>query len=303
MTYRMVTFLIPLLYIFFVPSYSEKPDPDALVQNSKIFESMKLESKILGKDVEYSVYLPYDYFNSDRSYPVLYLLHGFSDDETGWTQFGEVKHIADKAISSGDATEMIIVMPDAGVSWYVNNYDSSVEYENFFFEELIPHIESEYRARSGRQYRAVAGLSMGGFGSLVYGLRHPDKLSACAPLSAGVFTDDEIVEMPHDRWNHLLGEPFGIDLEGKDRISGNYKNYQYENMLNTYEEKEQNPVRFYIDCGDDDFLIKGNMALHAAMIDREIDHEFRVRDGGHSWSYWRSALPDVLAFISKSFHR
>jgi S-formylglutathione hydrolase FrmB len=62
-------------------------------------------------------------------------------------------------------------------------------------------------------------------------------------------------------------------------------------------------VKFYIDCGDDDFLIKGNMALHTVMIDKKIPHEFRVRDGGHTWSYWRTALPEVLKFVGESFHR
>ena len=62
-------------------------------------------------------------------------------------------------------------------------------------------------------------------------------------------------------------------------------------------------VRYYIDCGDDDFLINGNMVIHTIMIERKIPHEFRVRDGAHNWSYWRSALPEVFRFISKSFHR
>lgn len=272
------------------------------ILGGKVFESMKLKSEILGKDVKYSIYLPEDYFNSDRSYPVLYLLHGFSDDETGWTQFGSVQHIADQAIASGKATEMVIVMPDAGVSWYVNNHDGKMQYEDFFIKELIPHIEMEYRVRAKRQFRAVAGLSMGGFGAMVYGLKYPDIFASCAPLSAGFFTDEQIVNMPEDRWAHLLGQPFNGELRGEDRLEGNYKNYHYEELIRRYMD-QKNTVKFYIDCGDDDFLVLGNMALKGALTKAQVDHQFRMRDGGHSWSYWRSALPKVLSFISDVFHR
>src|SRR5688500_10904484 len=82
-------------------------------------ESLSLNSRILNKTVQYSVYLPSGYEAASREYPVLYLLHGYTDNETGWTQFGEVERIANQSINSGDASPMIIVMPDAGVSWYI----------------------------------------------------------------------------------------------------------------------------------------------------------------------------------------
>ena len=92
-------------------------------QNGMLKESLKVKSAILGRDVAYSVYLPAGYETTNRHYPVLYLLHGYTDNETGWVQFGEANSIADKAIASGDATPMIIIMPDAGVTWYINSYD------------------------------------------------------------------------------------------------------------------------------------------------------------------------------------
>ena len=82
-------------------------------QTGKVFDNLSMQSKILKMDRKYAVYLPPDYETSKRSYPVLYLLHGSGDDQTGWVQFGEVLHIADEAILSGKATTMIIVMPDA----------------------------------------------------------------------------------------------------------------------------------------------------------------------------------------------
>ena len=112
--------------------------------------------------------MPTDYEGSQRRYPVLYLLHGFSDDETGWTQFGEVQKITNETIAKGDATQMIIAMPDAGVSWYINDAAGKVQFEDFFVKEFIPFIDSIYKTRNKKEYRAVAGLSMGGYGSLIY---------------------------------------------------------------------------------------------------------------------------------------
>lgn len=107
---------------------------------SSTFESLKFQSKKLGKEVSYSIYLPSDYKTSERNYPVLYLLHGYTDDETMWLQSGEVKAIADQAIATGNATQMIIVMPNAWDTFYINQYDGKFPYEDMFFEELIPFL-------------------------------------------------------------------------------------------------------------------------------------------------------------------
>ncbi len=273
------------------------------ISQGKIVESLIIHSKGLGKDVRYSIYLPSDYESSQRRYPVLYLLHGYSDDETGWAQFGEVQKIANETISKGDATQMIIVMPDAGVSWYINDAAGKVKYEDFFINEFIPFIDSIYRTRSKKQYRAVAGLSMGGYGSFIYAMKHPDLFSAAAPLSAAIHSDHEITEMPDNLKNYKFIELFGIDLAGKSRLTETWNKNSVLKLAATIAVEKLNQVRYYIDCGDDDRLVKANMELHSIFLDRNVKHEFRVRDGGHNWPYWRSALPEVLKFISESFHR
>ena len=144
-------------------------------QTGKVMDNLSLPSKILKMDRKYAIYLPPDYETSTRSYPVLYLLHGFGDDQTGWVQFGEVLNIADKAINSGLSTPMIIVMPDAntGTPGYVNNIKGTWLYEDFFFQEFMPFVEKTYRIKADKRYRAVAGLSMGGEGTFVYALASP----------------------------------------------------------------------------------------------------------------------------------
>ncbi|NCT94908.1 MAG: esterase family protein [Chitinophagaceae bacterium] len=272
-------------------------------QSGTLRENYVIESKILGKPVKFAVYMPAAAKEDWRKYPVLYLLHGYTDDETGWPQFGEVQHIADKQITDGKATPMIIVMPDGGVSFYLNSYDGKTRYEDFFVQELIPHIDANFPTRPKKEFRAIAGLSMGGFGSLLLSMKHPDLFTAAAPLSAAVISDKEISTMPDANWNMLWGSLFGKDLKGNDRLNKHWYENSILKIAETKSVDELKKVSYYIDCGDDDFLIKGNMDLHALLTDRKVPHEFRVRDGGHTWSYWRTALPEVLRFVSDKFHR
>ncbi|HRJ29326.1 MAG TPA: alpha/beta hydrolase-fold protein [Cyclobacteriaceae bacterium] len=267
-----------------------------------IKESLKLKSAILGKEVEYSLYLPPDYDQSNRRYPVLYLLHGYTDDETGWTQFGEVKAIADKQLQNMEMTSMIIAMPDGGVSWYINSADGKVKYEDFFIKEFIPHIDASLRTRAEKRYRGIAGLSMGGHGTMIMAVKYPNLFAVAAPLSAGIFTRDELVNMPDESWDNVFGPPYGKN-KGETRVTDHLKKNWILSLVNDAQADDLKKVKYYIDCGDKDFLIKGNMELHSILIDKKVPHEFRVREGIHNWDYWRTALPEVFNFVSKSFHQ
>ena len=268
-------------------------------QHGAVKESLLFGSKLVDYPVEYSIYLPPDYENSERSYPVLYLLHGYTDDETGWIQFGEVNAIADKAIKSGDATSCIIVMPDGKVTLYCNHFNGKDPWEDMFINEFIPFIEDEYRIRKKKEFRAIAGLSMGGNGALLLSMRNPDLFSSCVAMSAAVFTDDDVLESYGE--NEYFRDIFGPDMN--NGVTAHWKSNAPLHLLDSVEKDKLKSIRFYIDCGDDDFLYKGNAALHVKMRDLEIPHEYRVRQGGHQWSYWRTGLYDGLTFISERFHR
>jgi len=266
-------------------------------QSGKVFDNLSLKSEILKMDRKYSVYLPADYETSNRSYPVLYLLHGSGDDQTGWVQFGEVGYIADKAIKEGKSTAMIIVMPDAntGKRGYYNSINGEFRYEDFFFQEFIPFIEKTYRIRTEKRFRAIAGLSMGGGGTLVYALHHPELFSAACPLSASARKFNESRDRQASENANLKLTP--------EQIDNYYKNLDPVYLVENMPDNQKTQVRWYIDCGDDDFLYEGNALLHIAMRKKEIPHEFRVRDGAHNWTYWRESLPEVLGFISTGFHQ
>jgi enterochelin esterase-like enzyme len=269
-----------------------------LAQGGQVFETRTVKSDILKMDRKYAVYLPEGYDETDRSYPVLYLLHGSGDNHTGWVQFGQVQNIADKAIASGSAAPMIIVMPDAdtGTRGYFNVIDGNYNYEDFFFKELIPHIEKTYRVRSERRYRAISGLSMGGGGTIFYALHQPDMFAAAAPLSAATGNWD--IEQFKARFNDAPAKPTEKQMDdyfNLHSIESIVKNSSEEDL------KKIKAIRWYISNGDDDFLYEGNSRMHIQFRKSEIPHEFRVKDGGHTWTYWRTELPLVLEFVSKSF--
>ncbi len=268
-------------------------------QTGKVMDNVTMTSKILKMDRKYAVYLPPDYETSQRSYPVLYLLHGLGDDQTGWVQFGEVLNIADKAIDEGKSTPMIIVMPDAntGGPGYVNDVKGTWLYEDFFFQEFMPYVEKAYRIKGEKRYRAVAGLSMGGEGTFIYALHHPELFSAACPLSAATGPAN-INDMKN--YNRLWKGVADISDSEKEPY---FKKYSVLSLIENMPENQKRSVRWYIDCGDDDFLYEGNSLVHIAMRKKEIPHEFRTRDGSHNWTYWRSALPVVLEFVSMSFHQ
>ena len=275
---------------FFFPGLS-------FAQSGKVFDNLSMTSSILKSDRKFAIYLPPDYETSQRSYPVLYLLHGMGDNQTGWVQFGEVLLIADREITAGRATPMIIVMPDAstGRMGYFNSIDGTWPYEDFFFNELIPHVEKVYRIKGEKRYRAIAGLSMGGGGSFMYALHHPEMFSSACPLSAYI-GPLSLKECKDNFLRENLNLPDTV-------IQSYYEQHNALSLINRMTREKIKSVRWFIDCGDDDFLYEGNSLVHIALRKKEIPHEFRIRDGNHTWSYWRQSLPVVLEFVSDAFHQ
>ncbi|MEO5685082.1 MAG: alpha/beta hydrolase-fold protein [Chitinophagaceae bacterium] len=269
----------------------------------KVIEERTVKSTLLNRPVKYAVYLPPDYEKSERSYPVVYLLHGYTDDHTGWLQFGEINRYADQAIAAGTFPPMIIVMPNADSSWYINSYDGKEKYEDFFIKEFMPSIEKTYRIKAEKKYRGVAGLSMGGYGTLIYALKYPELFAAAAPLSAAVIDDDAIAGMPDKNYEATFGQLFGRGIKAKERLNKAWYDNAILKMVDTKSTDDLKKVRYWIDCGDDDFLTKGNCLLHILLAEKKVPHEYRVRDGAHTWGYWRTGITDALQFLGDSFRQ
>jgi S-formylglutathione hydrolase FrmB len=250
-----------------------------------------MSSQILNVERNYSIYLPKSYESDpSRHYPVLYLLHGLWGNSKDWLERGHIQDVANQIIDAEQAVEMIIVMPDAGTEW--NGYFNmdGWAYETYFFQELIPYIESTYRAREGKNNRAIAGLSMGGGGATVYGQKYPQMFSSVYAISALM----------------TLGQGGGIQED--DRKIAELNRTVRENdavkfvSSSTRETREQlGTVRWFVDCGDDDFLLNANLEFVREMKNARIPLQFRVRDGGHTWEYWHSSLYKILPFVSFGF--
>ena len=272
----------------------------AQAPRGSVVEGITLKSNILKKDVKLNVYLPSDYASTQSRYPVVYLLHGMGQNYMDWVQKGEANLTADSIIANGSIPKVIIVMPDAGNSFYINSADG-YNYEDYFLKELIPYIDSTYKTRPSRDNRAIAGLSMGGYGAIVYGVKHADLFSACAALSSGVVTDPEVANTPNDVYDAYYATVWG-KAKGEDRLQlPTWSKYSPLALLKTGNAVDLKKIKWYFDIGDDDSLYKGNAAIHNILRDKQIPHEFRIRDGDHTWEYWRTGLGDALKFIGLAF--
>jgi len=281
-----------LLLVFLTPLF-------ATAQTSKVFDNLSLPSAILKMERKYAVYLPPDYETSQRSYPVLYLFHGGGDDQTGWVQFGEVRRIADAAIARGEATPMVIIMPDdsAGRRGSFNDANGQFRYEDFFFQELMPTVEKLYRIKSEKRYRAVAGISTGGEAAFLYALHHPELFGSSCPLSPKIGPSTLAETRDFLAYLHQL------DGLSDDAIEAFFKRQSVLELINGLPETQKKEVRWSIDCGDNDDLSEGTALAHIAMRKKGIPHKFQIHDGGHNWTFWRGALPEILSFVSDGFHQ
>ena len=206
-----------------------------------------VRSQVLGATVKYNIYLPNGFAQSGKSYPVVYLLHGFTDDYTAWRDKGQMQTVADELIESGEICEMIIVMPNAGGPRTMETWNGYFNmpgwnYEDFFFQEFMPQVEQKYRGIGDKGHRAVMGLSMGGGGSTVYAQRHPDLFSSCYCMSGWLESDG-----------------------GKQRVEGvddkvylvsqavkNHSALAFVENADAATVERLRTVKWFFDCGDDD---------------------------------------------------
>lgn len=277
----------------------------ASAQNNqaRIVEGVSFNSEKLGQDVKFSIILPEGYFASKKSYPVVYLLHGLGDNEISWLEYGRVSQVADEAVRQGQIVPMIFVMPQGFRNYYVNEYTGKFLYEDMFIKELVPFIDSHYRTISDKEHRATLGYSMGGFGALILPIKHPDVFTISVPLSISVRTDQQYMTEEASGWDDQWGRLFGgIGTTGADRLTRHYKEYSPFYIFAQPDLSALKNLKLYIDNGDDEgTLCRSNEELHMLLRSRNFPHEFRVRNGGHEFIYWREALPNSLRFISDAF--
>ena len=260
-------------------------------------EEHTIQSEVLGAEHNYTVYLPARYdIDKEKTYPVLYLLHGMDGTNKDWFDRGHVKDVMDQLTASGEADAMIIVSPDAGGSVREGKWNGYFDmrgwnYEEFFFTEFLPMIEKEYRIKADKQHRAIAGLSMGGGGCTSYAQRHADMFAACYAMSA-------LMHLPPAKAEDVAsGNKMALMTDAANRMSC----VDYVKNADEARKQQLRTVAWWVDCGDDDFLFDCNLDFYQAMRRAHIPCQLRVRDGGHTWEYWHSALYTALPWVSRVF--
>ena len=256
-----------------------------------------IESRVLGEWVKYNVYVPSGFEkNPEAHYPVVYLLHGFTDDYTAWRDKGQMQTVADELIESGEALPLVIIMPNAGGPKVYDTWNGYFNmpgwaYEDFFFQELMPQAEQKYRAGGSKGQRAVMGLSMGGGGSTVYGQRHTDLFSSVYAMSPWLDDDGGKQREPGKDDKVYLVKQSVRHLSAID----------YVRQADETTVAQLRSVKWFIDCGDDDFLFDLSVQLHQLMRQKHIKSELRIRNGQHNWEYWHQAIRMALPFASRNF--
>lgn len=257
-----------------------------------------IQSQILGGQVKFNVYLPSGFEKNDKQYPVVYLLHGFTDDYTAWRDKGQMQTVADELIESGEAREMIVVMPNAGGPDVYDTWNGYFNmpgwsYEDFFFKELMPTVEKKYRIISDKGHRSVMGLSMGGGGCTVYAQRHPDMFSSCYAMSAWLESDGG-----RQRKEGVDDKVYLVTKAVKEHSALEFLRNADDATL-----QQLRSVKWFFDCGDDDFLFDLSIEIHRLMREKKVKDELRIRNGQHNWEYWHQAIRMALPFASRNFDK
>jgi enterochelin esterase-like enzyme len=249
-----------------------------------------IPSRYLGHNLSFLVYVPDGYNQGDQSYPVLYLLHGFGDNENAWVEKGFIQAKADRLIASGAIPPALIVMPGCPRCWWTDG--AREKPETAFWSELVPAVARLYRTIESREGRVIAGLSAGGFGTVRFAMKYSDRFAAAAAFSPAVYS-----ETPPPGSAARVYSPFmGIDGQFNQAA---WAEANYPRLIDAYFAQGRR-VPMYLVSGDNDKL---GIAFETALLFKRVFEkqpeqvEMRVVDGEHSWAVWSSAVDDAMAYL------
>ena len=303
-------------------------NPIVLPGGSRI-EFKSFDSKSINGLARYSIFLPPS-FSKDlsRTYPVIYFLHGLNNDETSWTverysrvpaaaeqdsaaqPYGKIQIDLEQMMTSGKVPELIMVHPRGDSSFYCNFIDGSKRYEDLLTQELIAHMETNYRARKGRENRALAGTSMGGYGALKIAMKYPDRYAAAVGQSPIIFPGSNPLELSEEAKSSrfysfflnmltpIFGNPIRQDL------------WDANNPLTLAKTRKLDGLRIYFDYGTEDRYIpmahldEGCKALHDILNGAGVPHIFKIRPGEpHGWALVAAHMDETLSFLCQTFKK
>lgn len=254
-------------------------------QNENLIKTVEIYSQSMQKSHKAIIYLPDSYYVKQDSFPVVYLLHGYSGHFDDW--FKRDSNI----LSYSHKYNTIIVTPEGNFdSWYIDSpIKSEIKYETYISTEVPQWIDTHFKTISDKKHRAITGLSMGGHGALCIAADHPDIFGAAGSMS-GVLD----LRTFHEKWN--LQEILG-DLNTKP-------SYWFVNSFagKLYKIDRKEHSQFIIDCGKSDVFFDVNEKVHKLLKDNHINHKFIISEGDHNWDYWKKMLPMHLEFFRDYFN-
>jgi S-formylglutathione hydrolase FrmB len=256
-------------------------------------ERVPFESRLIGATLPYHVVLPKEYAEPSASrtrYPVLYLLHGLGGSADDWVS--ERARLADYVATH----RLIIVVPEGRDSWYTDSATVPANrFESYIITELLPDVERRFRAQATRAGRAIAGLSMGGYGALKFGLKYPDRFAFAASMSGALRAPSWDPEGQLPEWvKPSIRRAYG-PMDNPVRPANDIFKLA----------RELTPERIaalpylYLDCGTEDFLIESNREFSALLLEKKIAHEYRQLPGGHTWPYWDRQVREILELATQ----
>jgi putative tributyrin esterase len=256
-------------------------------------QNVQFESAMVGKTLPYNVLLPVDYNQRTartKRYPVLYLLHGLTGHYTNWIEF---THLADYTRTY----DLIIIMPEGNDGWYTDSATMPTDkYESYIIRELIPDVQKRFRVSISRNGRAIAGLSMGGYGALKFGVKYPELFafvgSMSGALGAASWTEADLRGFEFI-WR-TLAAVFGPEdnpMRKANDVSKLYREVPAARIASL--------PYVYLDCGTEDPLLFSSRELVAILLERKIPHEYRQLPGTHAWSYWDAQVQEVLRIAAR----
>lgn len=265
----------------------------AVGQQDRRVQTIVFVSTMVGKTLPYKVLLPIDYNQQaakTKRYPVLYLLHGLTGHYTNWLEY---THLADYA----KPYELIIIMPEGNDGWYTDSATVPTDkYESYILRELIPDVEKRFRVSTTRNGRAIAGLSMGGYGALKFGVKYPQMFafagSMSGALGAASWTEADLRGFEFI-WR-TLAPIFGHEDSPMRKAN---------DVNKLYREVPASRIAalpyVYLDCGTEDPLLSSSRSLAAILLERKIPHEYRQLPGTHAWPYWDAQVQEVLRIAAR----
>lgn len=257
----------------------------AVVVQAARVDTVMVKSPSMNKEVQVVYVLPDKVLGeAAEACPVIYLLHGYGGNACSWVKLKpELPEIA-------DAKGIIFVCPDGKNSWYWDSpKNPAYRYETFVASELVNYTDANYTTVSEKKGRAIAGLSMGGHGALWLSIRHKNTFGAAGSTSGGA----DIRPFPKNwEMNQQLGE-YETDKALWDQHT----------VINQIDKIKDGELALIIDCGEQDFFLEVNKALHQSLLEKNISHDFITRSGSHTGKYWNNSIDYQILFFDKFFRK